>query len=97
MDEEPDIKLRNEKMKRMLEKLARVLNPEKIDRYIETQLAGRDRMSASELPLSDAEDFVKIIYTRLYGQRKNMNYQIRLKEEVDRSGYRFQDFEIARK
>ena len=54
----------------MLEKLARVLNPEKIDGYVEKQLGERPEMLASELPLDTTDDFVKMIYVRLYGQRK---------------------------
>ena len=52
---------------------------------------------ASELPLKNTDDFVKMIYVRLYGQRKNMKYNIVVKEEIQRNGYRFRDFEIQRK
>ncbi len=44
LNEEPDQELRNEKMKRMLEKLARVLNPEKVNNYVEKQLGDRQEM-----------------------------------------------------
>ena len=93
-EEEPDSELRNEKMKRMLEKLAKVLNPDKINCYVEKQLADRPRMMASELPLENTDDFVKMIYVRLYGQRKNMKYRIEVKDNVERDGYHFSDFEI---
>lgn len=97
LDEEPDQELRNEKMKRMLEKLARVLNPEKINNYVENQLGDRRKMLASELPLENTDDFVKMIYIRLYGQRKNMRYTIDVKEMIRKDGYRFTDFMIHRK
>ncbi len=95
--EEPDTELRNEKMRRMLEKLARVLNPEKVNSYVEKQLGNRQEMLASELPLENADDFVKMIYIRLYGQRKNMKYIVDVKESVKKEGYRFTDFTIHRK
>lgn len=95
--EEPDQKLRDEKMRRMLEKLAKVLNPEKINHYVEKQLGGRREMLASELPLGNTDDFVKMIYIRLYGQRKNMQYTIAVKEAIKKDGYRFTDFTIHRK
>ena len=95
--EEPDTELRNEKMRRMLEKLARVLNPEKVNSYVEKQLGNRQEMLASELPLENADDFVKMIYIRLYGQRKNMKYTVDVKEPVKKEGYRFTDFTIHRK
>ena len=97
LNAEPDQELRNEKMKRMLEKLARVLNPEKVNNYVEKQLGDRQEMLASELPLENTDDFVKIIYIRLYGQRKNMKYAITVKEIIKKDGYRFTDFTIHRK
>ena len=96
-DEEPDQEFRNEKMRRMLEKLARVLNPEKVNDYVEKQLGDRQDMLASELPLGNADDFVKMIYIRLYGQRKNMKYSVAVKEMIEKEGYRFTDFTIHRK
>ena len=57
----------------------------------------RKEMLATELPLSDAEDFVKIIYVRLYGQRKNMRYGVETGEEKEVNGFRFRDFRIWRK
>ena len=95
--EEPDQELRDEKMRRMLEKLARVLNPEKVNKYVEKQLGDRQEMLASELPLGNADDFVKMIYIRLYGQRKNMKYTIAVKEMIKKDGYGFTDFIIHRK
>jgi hypothetical protein len=93
----PDQKLRDEKLKRMMEKLARVLNPEKIDQYVSQNMQGKESIYASELPLKSTDDFVKMIYVRLYGQRKNMKYKIVVKEETQRNGYQFRDFEIVRK
>ena len=52
---------------------------------------------ASELPLGNTDDFVKMIYIRLYGQRKNMKYTIAVKERIKKDGYRFTDFMIHRK
>lgn len=96
-DTEPNHELRDEKMRRMLEKLARVINPEKINNYVEKHLGDRQEMLASELPLKNTEDFVKIIYIRLYGQRKNMRYTISVKDMRKKDGYRFNDFTIHRK
>ena len=97
LEEEPDLEFRNEKMRKMLEKLARVLNPEKVNDYVEKQLGDRQDMLASELPLGNTDDFVKMIYIRLYGQRKNMKYSIAVKEMKEKDGYRFTDFMIHRK
>lgn len=94
---EPDFQFRQEKMQKMMQKMQKILNPEKIDRYIAEQLQGRKQMNASELPLQTMEDFVKLIYVRLYGQRKNMCYQVEVGQEVQYNGFHFKDFIIRRK
>ena len=86
LDTEPDQELRDEKMRRMLEKLARVINPEKVNHYVEKHLGDRREMLASELPLENTDDFVKMIYIRLYGQRKNMRYTIAVKDMIKKDG-----------
>ncbi len=93
----PDEKVRQEKLKKMMEKMERVLNPPKIDRYVQDCLHGRSRMMASEMPLETIEDFVRIIYVRLYGQRKNMQYEIEADEDITVNGYRFRDYVIRKK
>lgn len=93
-DMEPDLELRQEKLRRMAEKMQKVLSPVKINAYVRKQLAGRNELLATQFPLENAEDFVKIIYIRLYGQRKNMDYTVELREEKERNGYRFKDFLI---
>lgn len=95
--EEPDPGLRQEKMRRLAEKMQRILSPEKIGRYVEENLGDRTQMRAAELPLENTEDFIKLIYVRLYGQRKNMGYQVEPLEEIEAEGYRFRDFRIRRK
>lgn len=97
LEEEPEQEFRNEKIRWMLEKLARVLNPEKVNKYVEKQLGDRREMLASELPLENTDDFVKIIYIRLYGQRKNMRYIVAVKDMIKKGGYCFKDFTIHRK
>lgn len=96
-EEEPDRKLRQEKMRRLAEKMQRILSPEKIGKYVDENLGNRNEMHAAELPLENVEDFIKIIYIRLYGQRKNMRYQVESLKETEAGGYRFKDFMIRRK
>ncbi len=96
-EEEPDAGLRQEKMRRLAEKMQRILSPERIGRYVDEKLGDKEELYASELPLESVEDFIKIIYIRLYGQRKNMNYQVESREETEVNGYRFKNFRIRRK
>ena len=81
----------------MAEKIQRVISVEKIQSYVDRQLEGREAMEASQLPLNNEDDFIKLIYVRLYGQRKNMGYLIEPLEEREVNGYRFKDFRIRRK
>lgn len=96
LNELPDAKLRQEKIRKMMEKMERVLNPEKINHYVAGCLQGRGRMMASELPLVTTEDFVYLIYIRLYGQRKNMKYTVEAGRDVVVNGYRFRDYAIRK-
>ena len=95
--EEPDGLLRQEKMRKMAEKIQRVVSVEKIQDYVEQHMAGRKEMLASDLPLGSEDDFIRLIYVRLYGQRKNMGYDIETLEEREVNGFRFRDFRIRRK
>lgn len=95
---------RTRKREAMRERLARVLSPAKIAAYVEECLNGRDRMNASEIlqPGTDSghsemERFIRIIYIRLYGQRRRMSYRVQPEEEVEIAGFRFKDFQIIRK
>ena len=54
-------------------------------------------MCASELPISEGDTFIKMIYIRLYGQRKKVAYQLKMKEVIEKDGFRFRDFDILMK
>lgn len=88
---------RQEKLRLMMEKMQKVLSTGKIEQYVLDRMGDRTEMEASELPLEQVEDFVKIIYIRLYGQRKNMGYQVETTTEMERNGFRFKNFIIRRK
>lgn len=96
-DDMPDEALRQAKLQKMMAKMERVLNPHKIDLYVLDCLQGRERMLASELPLATTEDFVYLIYIRLYGQRKTMQYRVETAQDITVNGYRFRDYVIRRK
>lgn len=96
-ESEPDLALRQEKMRKMMEKMERVLNPQKINHYVSSYMQEKTEMKASEFPMANTEDFIKMIYVRLYGQRKNMKYTVEVTEEIEVNGYRFKDFVIHKK
>ena len=45
-----------------------------------------------ELPLKTTEDFVHMIYIRLYGQRKNMKYEIAAGVAMTVNGYESREY-----
>ncbi|MBQ9015984.1 MAG: hypothetical protein IJ109_07650 [Firmicutes bacterium] len=92
-----DEKSRQQRLRQIAEKLERVLSAEKIDAYVQTILDGRQQIMASQLPLEEDDTFIRLIYVRLYGQRKNMSYEIIPGKHVRKDGFRFRDFEIRRK
>lgn len=96
---EPDLELRREKLRQMTEKMQRILSPERIDSYVKVQMGERRLMRASELPLQSVEDFIKIIYIRLYGNRKNMKYHVTREMDTMQSDgdFHFPDFTIQKK
>ena len=93
----PDEKMRQNKIKKMMERLERVLNPQKIDEYVLNYMQDKNEILASELPLITTEDYVHMIYVRLYGQRKNMKYHVESGEEITINGYRFKNFKIRKR
>lgn len=93
----PDYEMRQMKINKMMARMERVLNPQKINEYVLKFMQEREEIMASELPLLTTEDFVHMIYVRLYGQRKNMKYKVQPTEEVVVNGYRFKDYKIQKK
>ena len=93
----PDEEARQKKRRQMRLKLERALSPEQITPYVKEQLGDRNRMLASELPLSEGDTFIKMIYIRLYGQRKRVGYRLEMRDTVEKDGFRFRDFVIVKR
>ena len=95
----PDVELRQEKLRKMTEKMQRILSPERIERFVEEQLGDREKIYASELPMETMDDFIRLIYVRLYGSRKKMRYRIEKAEGANKiSGeFDFTDFAIIKR
>ncbi|QAA33590.1 Wadjet anti-phage system protein JetA family protein [Clostridium manihotivorum] len=92
-----DASRRKQKLDSMKNKLEDSMNPNNIEKYVREILGEKEVMLASAMPLNTIEDFIRIIYVRLYGQRKRVSYRIVNKDEVNIKGYKFKDFEIWRK
>jgi hypothetical protein len=88
---------RRTKLKRMMAKLEKNMSVDNIEKYVADLLKDKEVITASHLPIQSDQDFVRLIYIRLYGQRKKMNYRIKTKTVSVLYGYRFTDYEIWRK
>ena len=95
----PDVELRQEKLRKMTEKMQRILSPERIERFVEEQLGDREKIYASELPMETMDDFIRLIYVRLYGSRKKMRYRIEKAEGANKISveFDFPDFAIIKR
>lgn len=92
----PDEEAREEKRRQIQKKLEQTMSPGKITAYVKEQLGERNRMLASELPVSEGDTFIKLIYIRLYGQRKQVGYRLEIGNPVEKDGFRFRDFVIVK-
>ena len=94
---EVDEEARRERLARMMAKLEKTMSVENIEKYVDKILQDKDVITASSILMENDEDFIRIIYIRLYGQRKKLSYRIKIKGETYIYGYRFNDFEIWRR
>ena len=88
---------RQRRRKEFEERLSNVLSVRRIDEYVMQLLGDRDALTASELPIGEGDTFIRLIYIRLYGSRKNMNYTIEPGRITEKDGFRFRDFVIHRR
>ena len=93
----PDEKERQKRRQEIRRKLEHTMTPARITAYVKEQLGEKDRMLASELPIAEGDTFIKMIYIRLYGQRKQMPYRLELMDRVAKDGFRFRDFAIVKR
>ncbi len=93
----PDEKERERRRLEIRQKLEQTMSPAKITSYVKEQLGERERMLASELPISEGDTFIKMIYIRLYGQRKQVPYRLELRDRVSKDGFSFRDFVIVKR
>lgn len=85
------------KLEHMMAKLEKAMSVDNIMSYVAELLKDKEVVTASHINICTDEDFVRLIYIRLYGQRKKMNYRIKTKAETLLYGYRFTDYEIWRR
>ncbi|MGL4849775.1 MAG: Wadjet anti-phage system protein JetA family protein [Clostridium sp.] len=72
-------------------------SPKKINEIVNEILGNREKINASEIKINTIEEYVKLIYIRIYGNSSFTKYNIERKDTVVcKSGYSYRDFEIWR-
>lgn len=69
-----------------------------IEQYVATLLSDKVCVLASDIPVETKRDLIRIIFISLYGHSTKSEYTVKPKEEyITLQGFRFRDFEIARR
>lgn len=80
------------------EKNKNLMNKNYINQYVITCLGNKDVLNASQLPLENIIDFIKIIYISVFAKSKLVDFKIKkLDIEITFNDFNFTDFEIWRK
>jgi hypothetical protein len=83
---------------RTLQQLTRAIGRDRVRRYAEALLEGRERLQAAEIPLAGAEELPLVIYLRQYGDG-SLGYIAEEAHEaawVERDGVGFRDFVLRK-
>jgi hypothetical protein len=70
----------------------------KINQYVINLMEESTKLDSSRVPLNNMDDFIKLVYIKLYGRHALSDYQlINKKDYIKVNDYEFIDFEIRRK
>lgn len=73
-------------------------SPKKVNEIVDKLLGDKKMICASEIEINSIDDFIKVIYIRLYGNHILAKYKISRKDSVvNNKGFAFKNFEIWRK
>lgn len=73
-------------------------SPKKVNEIVDKLLGEKKMIIASEIEINSIDDFIKVIYIRLYGNHILAKYKISRKDSVvNNNGFAFKNFEIWRK
>ncbi|ABR48309.1 hypothetical protein Amet_2150 [Alkaliphilus metalliredigens QYMF] len=89
---------RERRINEIKEKKKKSLSRGNIDTYVLEMLGDRAVMKASNLPLENKLDFIKLIYVLVYAKSRLVHYKVnKLEESIEIKGFKFNDFEVWRK
>jgi len=89
---------RKRRLEEFREKQKNKYSQKNINKIVNDFLGERQNMNASEIEIDTIDDFIKVIYIRIYGNNILSKYSIkRGKTIVIKNGFSFKNFEIWRK
>ncbi|MNN20015.1 hypothetical protein D3C81_1332750 [compost metagenome] len=89
---------REKKLKEFKESQAKRYSPKKINEIVSELLGDKDKINASDIEISSIDDYIRLIYVRLYSNNYFTTYKIKRKNNiVEKNGYTYRDFEIWRR
>lgn len=89
---------REKKLKEFKESQAKRYSPKKINEIVNELLGHKDKINASDIEISSIDDYIRLIYVRLYSNNYFTTYKLKRKNNiVEKNGYTYRDFEIWRR
>lgn len=89
---------RNKKLQEFKDKQEKQYSIKKVNSIVLNMLEGREYFNTSEIDVNNIDDFIEIIYIRLYGNSPLAKYFIKKDNSLyNKNGFEFNNFEIWRK
>lgn len=89
---------RNKKLQAFKDKQEKQYSIKKVNSIVLDMLEGHEYINTSEIDINNIDDFIKIIYIRLYGNNPLAKYFIKKDNSIyNKNGFELNNFEIWRK
>ena len=89
---------REKRLKEFKEKQKNRYNQKRVNEIVEELLKDKNSIEAKDIEIDNVNDFIKVIYIRIYGNNILSNYKIKRRKDITtKNGFSFRNFEIWRK
>ena len=81
----------------MAKRLEAIITLKSIDKYVMACLGEEPKVLASTIPISNTQDFIKMIFVSFYGTKSAKYKVVKMGTIVNQNGFRYIDFQIVRR
>ena len=81
----------------MAKRLETIITLKSIDKYVMACLGEETKVLASTIPISNTQDFIKMIFISFYGTKSTKYKVVKMGTIVNQNGFRYIDFQIVRR